>query len=242
MTKNPILAIQQTESYWIDSFENLDKIELTPESNLSLYFESGRKLLEPKHIQIIQGANSNFKFVGLFNTTCQLTFEVIIDSNNTTTALYNLVNLKDDNQVSIDQKIVTNGQFNKVNQLTKVVLSDSSRAKITHTAKALPSTKDLVLDQKIHSILQSHLAKIEMQPVLQIQSEAVQCKHGCTTGFLDQKVLFYLQSKGINLILAKQILVTSFQQEILEYWIPKPSEKITIEPEIIQSRYNKSQN
>lgn len=57
--------------------------------------------------------------------------------------------------------------------------------------------------------------EINTKPELEIYADDVKCAHGATTGKLDEPSLFYLLSRGINPVEARNILVTAFASELL---------------------------
>ncbi|MCB0319249.1 MAG: SufD family Fe-S cluster assembly protein, partial [Bdellovibrionales bacterium] len=52
-------------------------------------------------------------------------------------------------------------------------------------------------------------------PQLKIWADDVKCSHGATVGQLDEQGLFYLMSRGIDKLTAKNILIRAFANEIL---------------------------
>ena len=53
-------------------------------------------------------------------------------------------------------------------------------------------------------------------PQLEIYADDVKCGHGSTTGALDEDALFYLRSRGLDLIEAKKLLIRGFSIELFE--------------------------
>ena len=53
-------------------------------------------------------------------------------------------------------------------------------------------------------------------PQLEIYADDVKCSHGSTTGQLDEDILFYLQSRGLNINLSKTLLLKGFSAEIFD--------------------------
>ena len=53
-----------------------------------------------------------------------------------------------------------------------------------------------------------------MKPELEIYADDVKCSHGATTGELDEEMLFYLRSRGLNKNKAKKILIEGFVNEL----------------------------
>ena len=53
-------------------------------------------------------------------------------------------------------------------------------------------------------------------PQLEIYADDVKCTHGSTTGQLDENALFYLRSRGLDILAAKSILINGFANEIID--------------------------
>ena len=53
------------------------------------------------------------------------------------------------------------------------------------------------------------------KPQLEIYIDELEASHGATTGQLDQKQLFYLQSRGISYLEARKILVIAFANTLI---------------------------
>lgn len=58
-------------------------------------------------------------------------------------------------------------------------------------------------------------ATINSKPQLEIFADDVKCTHGATVGFLDEKALFYLRSRGIPGEAARRILTFAFANEVI---------------------------
>ncbi len=67
-----------------------------------------------------------------------------------------------------------------------------------------------------HHILLSPFAEAYAKPELEIYADDVKCKHGATTGQIDQDALFYLRARGITEQEARSILLTSFAEDVLQ--------------------------
>jgi Fe-S cluster assembly protein SufD len=72
------------------------------------------------------------------------------------------------------------------------------------------------------NLLLSSDAEIDTKPQLEIYADDVKCAHGMTIGQLEEKSIFYLQSRGIDEEAAKHILTFAFANEMVE--------KIAFEP------------
>jgi len=66
------------------------------------------------------------------------------------------------------------------------------------------------------NLLLSPNARIDTKPQLEIYADDVKCAHGAAVGQLDQDQLFYLQARGINPELGKNLLTYGFAEEVIE--------------------------
>ena len=54
------------------------------------------------------------------------------------------------------------------------------------------------------------------KPALFIYADDVICGHGATAGHMDDNSVFYMQSRGIDLLTARRMLIKAFASEIIE--------------------------
>lgn len=66
-----------------------------------------------------------------------------------------------------------------------------------------------------HHLLLHPQGEVRSKPELEIYSHDVHCKHGSSTGALDENALFYLQARGICEQEAKKILMRGFSQDLI---------------------------
>ncbi|HEX9980448.1 MAG TPA: Fe-S cluster assembly protein SufD [Flavobacterium sp.] len=82
--------------------------------------------------------------------------------------------------------------------------------------------------QQNNNILLSDKATINAKPQLEIFADDVKCSHGCTIGQLDDRAMFYMQSRGIPKKEAKALLMYAFSNEVIEsIRIPELKARIT---------------
>ena len=89
------------------------------------------------------------------------------------------------------------------------------KSQIFNNAKAIvqPGADGSEVSQDLKNILLSNDARISSKPELEVSTDEVVAAHGSTIGALDEKSLFYLQSRGIAKADARQILMESFVEE-----------------------------
>jgi len=69
--------------------------------------------------------------------------------------------------------------------------------------------------QSSKNLLLSAEATIETRPQLEINADAVKCSHGATTGSLDERMMFYLLSRGLDRETARAVLTYAFLGDVL---------------------------
>jgi Fe-S cluster assembly protein SufD len=105
------------------------------------------------------------------------------------------------------------------------VLAKQARAVFNGKVYVRPGAKKTEARQLNHNLLLSPFAEIDTKPELEIYADEVQCRHGATTGQLDEESLFYLCTRGIDRATAKMILLQAFVEAVLsEVSLPAVSE------------------
>ncbi|MFT8807090.1 Fe-S cluster assembly protein SufD [Gluconobacter sp.] len=101
-------------------------------------------------------------------------------------------------------------------QTVKTVLSDAGQG--VFQGKILVDRIAQKTDgyQMNQALLLSEKAQINSKPELEIYADDVKCSHGATVGALDDEQLFYLRSRGIPEVAARDILVRAFLIDALD--------------------------
>jgi Fe-S cluster assembly protein SufD len=76
--------------------------------------------------------------------------------------------------------------------------------------------------QASRNLLLSREALVHSIPQLEILADDVKCRHGATSGQLDEAALFYLRSRGLSEPAARGLLTVAFAAELLQR-IPAPA-------------------
>jgi Fe-S cluster assembly protein SufD len=69
--------------------------------------------------------------------------------------------------------------------------------------------------QSTHSLLLGANARSDALPILEIEADDVRCKHGSTTGRVDDEQLFYLMSRGLSRQEAQRMIVQGFLETVI---------------------------
>lgn len=113
-------------------------------------------------------------------------------------------------------KAIHNKPFTESNIETKGVLfnnaSSFSRGTIEIKSEAINSKGH----EKQDALLMDSNSKARILPILKINNNDVECSHGATIGRVDEKILFYLMSRGISKNEAKKIIINGFFSSVLD--------------------------
>jgi len=101
-------------------------------------------------------------------------------------------------------------------QLYKGILDGKSRAVFNGKVFVRHGAQQTDAQQTNKNMLLSSEAQIDTKPQLEIYADDVKCTHGAAVGQLDDDELFYLESRGINPSLAKNMLTYGFAEEVIE--------------------------
>ena len=156
---------------------------------------------------------SNFEYGNGFIIN---SFENIINAQNSNYELNGLVKLFDDSNTSNLIKTIHNEKSSISNINYKHTLKDSSKA--VFKAKSIVNETALFSKafQNCNTILLSDDATIFAQPHLEIFIDELEASHGTTTGSLDKEQLIYLQSRGISKDKAYEMLLSAFENKIVD--------------------------
>ena len=69
--------------------------------------------------------------------------------------------------------------------------------------------------QSLRGLLAGDQAEIDVRPQLEIYTDDVRCNHGATAGKLDDNMLFYMLSRGIERDIAQQLLKWAFLEDVV---------------------------
>jgi Fe-S cluster assembly protein SufD len=70
--------------------------------------------------------------------------------------------------------------------------------------------------QSSRNLLLTSKAQVDTKPQLEIFADDVKCAHGATVGQLDKEEIFYLRSRGLSEIAARNLLTYAFGAEIID--------------------------
>ena len=100
-------------------------------------------------------------------------------------------------------------------ELYKGVLDGRSRAVFHGRIVVAAGAQKTNAAQTNNNLLLSRGAEIDSKPQLEIYADDVKCSHGATVGQLDPDALFYLRSRGLGEVEARQMLTFAFVNDVV---------------------------
>lgn len=100
-------------------------------------------------------------------------------------------------------------------QCYRAVLDGRSRAVFNGKVYVASGAQKIDAEQASNNLLLSKLAEIDTKPELEIYADDVKCSHGATVGQLDETMLFYLRSRGIDAETARSLLIYAFADDVI---------------------------
>src|SRR5207248_9855758 len=95
-------------------------------------------------------------------------------------------------------------------------LRDRSSANFTGLIRINTTAHQTESSQEQKNILLSEQAKADSDPKLEIlNNDVIRCTHGAAVGPVDQEMVFYLASRGLDQPTAEQLIVEGFFQSTL---------------------------
>ena len=108
------------------------------------------------------------------------------------------------------------------NECYKGILNGHARAVFRGHILVQPDAQQTDAVQNNHNLLLSPNAEVDTMPQLEIYADDVKCAHGASVGQLEEDAIFYLRSRGVGEMEAKQMLTRAFSAEVLEELEPPP--------------------
>lgn len=155
---------------------------------------------------------SNFSFGGHFSRDELAIFLRGPGANAKATGFY--VSRQDDQYIDHHIDIQHHAAHTKSEMFYKGIAKHKARAVFNGRLYVEKNAQEINAHQANHHLLLSNRAEVYSKPELEIYADDVKCKHGATTGQLDQDALYYLRSRGICRHDAINILLKGFAEEI----------------------------
>ena len=195
-------------------------IQVNENSTLShiLFQQNHAKSKDLNHIFVEQQDNStyNTQLINIGGDLIRNDLNVQINGGHCDTNISGLSLLSDKNHVDNYTVVCHNKPNSNSRQLFKYILDESSEGVFNGLVTVQPDAQKTDSQQTNKNILLSKNALMNSNPQLEIYADDVKCSHGSATGELDDDAIFYLRSRGIDLLAAKTLLVEGFAKEVTD--------------------------
>jgi Fe-S cluster assembly protein SufD len=118
-------------------------------------------------------------------------------------------------------------------EVYKGILDGASHGVFNGKVYVHPEAQKTDGKQTNNNLLLSERAHVDTKPQLEIFADDVKCTHGATVGRLDEVALFYMKSRGIDRVTARELLTYAFAAEVLER-IPLDALRIELEAQAMK--------
>lgn len=169
-------------------------------------------------VYVNQGDNTNVALGGMIlcNGSTRNEYRVRVNGSGSTTRISGLAIGTASQHIDNSSDVCHNAPHSTSNQLFKYVLDDRAHGAFEGSIEVTPNAPYTEAYQSDRNILASPQARMHTKPQLLIYNDEVKCSHGATTGQLDEKALFYMQSRGIPRAEARMLLMQAFMTEVIE--------------------------
>lgn len=108
------------------------------------------------------------------------------------------------------------------------ILADAGRGVFGGRILVAPGADGTDAVQRSDSLLLSRRARADARPELEIYADDVKCAHGATVGQIDDEAMFYLRTRGLDDVHARNLLTFAFAAEAIErITVPSMRERVT---------------
>lgn len=156
------------------------------------------------------------------NTTClnggvtRNNYVVDVAGDYTSTRLSGLA-ICTGSQIADNHVVLTHsGKHCTSRQVFKNALFDASRGGFSGRIIVDEGAVFTDADQSNRNLLLGDEARMTGAPQLEIYCDEVKCSHGATTGQLDERAIFYMQSRGIPREEARRMLTQTFMGDVVD--------------------------
>jgi Fe-S cluster assembly protein SufD len=93
----------------------------------------------------------------------------------------------------------------------------AGRSRVAFNGKIIvrPAARGTDSNQSLRGLLAGPEAEIDVRPQLEIYTDEVRCSHGATAGKLDDNMMFYLLSRGLDRDMAQRLLKWAFLEDVV---------------------------
>jgi Fe-S cluster assembly protein SufD len=173
---------------------------------------------------IAQARDSRYRCIEI-NTGAQISrhnLELYQKGEGTQTTLNGLTVVAGKQLADTHSNVMLNHPHGTVNQLHKCIIDDRAHTVFNGRVFVPKAAQQTDANQLNRNLLLSDKGRVDTKPQLEITADDVKCTHGATVSQLEPDEVFYLQSRGLDPVTSRNLLIDGFAGEILDK-LPLPS-------------------
>lgn len=148
--------------------------------------------------------------------------EIYQKGEGTQTTLNGLTVIGGEQLADTHSNVVLNHPHGMVAQLQKCIVEDRAHSVFNGRVFVGKAAQLTDASQLNRNLILSRKGRVDTKPQLEIIADDVKCTHGATVSQLEAEEMFYLQSRGLDPVTSRNLLIDGFAGEILEK-LPVPS-------------------
>lgn len=162
-------------------------------------------------------ADSSLEFIAIVRGTIEH-FSIIVRliGDNAQAHIKGLYLLKKTQKLTFKTEQLHQALHTSSSCIVKGILYDASNAQYQGVIHIEPQAHHTDARQLNKNILLSPKARAQSMPTLQVLTKQVKCSHGSAVGNLDQEIVFYMKTRGLNEQQAQRLLLEGFAAEITD--------------------------
>jgi Fe-S cluster assembly protein SufD len=164
------------------------------------------------------GQDASFRTlnVAMGSRTARNTVQVLLQGRGSQADLLGIVDVAGRQHVDFETLQEHFGDATRSDLVIHDALRDRSSANFTGLIRIDRSAHQTESSQEQKNILLSDSAKADSDPKLEIlNNDVIRCTHGAAVGPVDEEMVFYLQSRGLERASAEELIVEGFFQSTL---------------------------
>lgn len=162
------------------------------------------------------GANITWSFAELGAALAVTSIDVIVDHPGAQVQLNGFFFPRGDQHVDLVSTIRHNVGESSSETLIKSAAHERGQARYLGNIRIAPHAQGTQASLRDDALLLSPKAHIDSIPALEIGANDVKAFHGATIGALDEDVIFYMESRGIDREQAEKMITQGFFEPVIE--------------------------
>ena len=177
-------------------------------------------ILDDAAVQLGADAHYAHRHVALGGQLARLDLRLGLDGRGASIDLAGLLIADGTRQLDVRTRVDHRATHTRSEQLYRGVASARGRGSYDGKVVVHSGAQKTDSRQSSRNLLVGREASIDARPQLEINADDVKCSHGATTGQLDEQMLFYLLSRGLDRETARALLTYAFAGDVITRLAP----------------------